>query len=158
MRARRAGAAACIAAAALGCARPAEQRYRERVAGASEAAVHGVHGERLSEQMRGLDRLARDRLPRSLDVSALREHRVAEVARVANAIADSAAGIPGAAGELGLDTEERAEFAALAVTLERGARGLAADARGLGGDALDARARELEATCEACHVRFRLAR
>ena len=146
------------AAAWLACAAPAEERYREGLAETPEPARHGVAGRRLAELMRGLDELAHDRLPRALDVAALRAHRVDEVVDVARGLSEAAARIPAAADGLGLGGEERAAFAGLAATLERRAGALAADAPGLGRDALDARVRELQATCEDCHTRFRVAR
>jgi hypothetical protein len=149
---------ACAAAGALllvgaGCSIPAQERYERRLEAAAGEEVHAVQSERLERVMRGLEELARERLPQALDVGALREARLREVGRVARGIAADAAGIPEAAGAV--DPETRVELAMRAGDLQQRALALAAAAEA--GDARAARetARALEDACAGCHERFR---
>ncbi len=152
--------ARAVALATLGllaCA-PAQLRYEERLERVPAPAAHAAHGERLVELMRGLDRLAGERLPRALDLEAAQAGRREEIVEVARAIAASAARIPEAVDELALEASERAAFLAAAATLRERALGLAEHAPELEIDALRVRTAELEATCAGCHERFRIGR
>ena len=158
-----AGVLVCLAGLAAGCGAPPSVRYAERLEGASGEAAHGVHSERLSELMRGLQRLQAERLPQAMDAEIEERRRAAEIADVARSMARSSEEIPAAAREAGLDDEARAEFQLLADALVRSADRLAvvADARGVGvtqRDELRAASRELEVICDQCHGRFRIPR
>jgi cytochrome c556 len=153
-RERRAVLALALVAAAA-CQRPAAIRYEQELEATPPPAEHAVHGARLRELMRGLDRLARERLPQAMDLRAERARRLAGVADVAGAMADSAARIDTASAEIEIDAARRGALLALAADLERDARALAQDAPRLGDEALRARVAALEATCDACHRRFR---
>lgn len=158
-RIRHRGAVACLVLLGAGaCAEPAQRRYENRAAGAPAAGAHAVHAERLAALMDGLDRLRGERLPQALDVEAARSQRVALVADVATAIADSALRIPEAAGAVPLDPADRASFDALAANLASAASRLAADAPTLSDAELRARTREIELTCDRCHARHRAPR
>ena len=137
-----------------GCGAPAQLRYEEALARTPAPAAHAVHGERLADLMRSLDRLQGERLPQALEVGVERERRAAAVREVALAMARSAAQIPEAAPGPE-DPALRAEFLANARELERRARELADVAPDSPGGAFDTRFRALEATCERCHARFR---
>jgi cytochrome c556 len=149
-----------VARLAGGCATPAEQRYEETLARTGPAAAHAVHAARLTELMRGLEQLTRERLPQALDLEAARERRMARVRRVARAVAASAEAIPAAAGdqEGQLDAAARADFENRAAALGESARALADDAPVLSSAALDARLAELREVCDGCHAGFRVPR
>jgi cytochrome c556 len=156
MRARTAAVALGLLAA--GCRGPAGERYRERAAAAPAPAAHAVHGERLAEIMRGMDRLWSERLPRALDVEAARAERVVLLAEVAGAVAASAGEIAGVARGLGLDAAARGRFEAHAAALRARAERLRDDAPRLSDEGLRARAAEIESTCDGCHAQFRIPR
>jgi cytochrome c556 len=105
--------------------------------------------------MRELDRLRSARLPQELDLERERRRQAEALARTARALAETSGEI-GAAAPLGeFSPAERAEFDGLAAALRARAERLAADAPSLDPAALDARLAELDATCAACHHRFR---
>lgn len=157
MRLRRAAPLAllCAAFVAAACRGPADVRYQEAVEEAPAPAVHAVHSERLQTVMRGLRRLRDERLPVTLDLAVERERRLRRVSEVAEAMAESADRIGAAAPELGLEGKRREEFLGLADTLARRARELARTAPSLGPEELRDRVAAIEATCSACHERFR---
>ncbi len=115
-----------------------------------------MHGERLRELMRGLERLRTERLPTALDPDVETEARGEQVAAVALAMADSAARIPEAADTRGLDAEEQRAYAALADALEEALRRLADQARLEPPGDLEPSRAAVEATCRGCHGRFRI--
>lgn len=154
---RRLGALAALAAllaGAPGCGAPAQVRYEEELERTPAPAEHAVHGERLAELMRSLERLRGERLPQALAVGVERERRAEAVSEVALEMARSAARIPEVAPPPA-DAAQRAEFLASAALLERRARELAEAAAQRPPPPLDARFRALEATCADCHARFR---
>jgi cytochrome c556 len=148
------GAAALLLA---GC--PARHAYQEELSQAPPGEHHAVHTERLEQVMRGLDRLAEERLPQGVDVESTREARIAELVEVANAIAVSAERIPQAAWTEGsLTNPERVAFHQRAVRLRERARALADGAPTMTpaqrADAVAA----LRAACDGCHAEFRAPR
>ncbi|MBW2269315.1 MAG: cytochrome c [Deltaproteobacteria bacterium] len=147
--------AACIGA---GCGGPAQLRYEQEVAHAPQSAEHAVHGRRLAQLMRELDRLRRERLPQAIDLRAEETRKAGEIARVASAMAEAADRIPEAASDVGLAGEEREAFTALAESLARRSRRLADDAGNISATAVQVRLRTIETDCEACHQRFRIPR
>lgn len=149
-----------LAAWLVACAPPAAERYEEELARTAPAAEHAVHAARLAELMRGLDRLTAERLPQAMDVQTERARRAERVRAAAEAVADSAARIPDAAGSFvaGLDEAERAVFTGLAETLEARAGRLAAEAAVRPAPELEAGLEEVRGVCDACHVRFRIPR
>jgi cytochrome c556 len=147
---------ALLACAALGCGAPRQLRYEEELERTPPAAAHAVHSQRLAELMRGLERLRGERLPQNMEVSVQEERRAEQIAEVARSMQASAARIPNAAAEAGLDAEERQDFAGLARQLEEQAGALVADATRLSPDELRERADAIQGTCDACHQRFRI--
>ena len=145
-----------LAVAVAGCRGPAQRRYEQTLEQTPEAASHAVHSERLHELMGGLARLSRERLPQAMDVAGEREWREQQIAEVGRSLAASAASIPEASGELGLDAEEQQEFVQLALELRRRAQELAATAPELSPAALRERAAAVERACADCHARFRI--
>lgn len=147
--------AVAVIGAGAGCARSARVRYQEGLATAAGPERHAIHGERLVELMRGLDRLLGDRLPQAMDLRGERERRAREIAEVAVAMAASAEQIPDAA--LGAQGgEDRARLRELAEELRRRSLALAEASRAPAPELLRARVASVEATCDACHRRFRL--
>jgi len=158
-RLRRAGvasrlAAAVLALAAAGCtARP-----RSGSAVPEEAlAVHVVQGDRLRANMKRLDGLRGARLPQELDRERESVFQPGDAARSAAQIAETAAHIADSAPLADLSSEERVVFLGLADELRTRATSLAADAPELSAAALRERYAELDASCDSCHQRFRLA-
>jgi cytochrome c556 len=149
---RLAGLLACGLAA---CAPPAQLSYEERLERTPAPAEHGVHSERLQQVMGGLERLSRERLPQAMDVREARERRVAVVVSVALAMADSAERIPAVVADVELEGEAREAFLGHAEALRRRALALAEAAPHLSMPALRAELDSVEATCQACHQRFR---
>ena len=142
---------------ASACGGPAALRYDEEVERSPSAAVHSVHGERLVQLMRELDRLRDERLPKALDVEVELERQGREVARVARAMAESATLIATAAPAR-LDSEERKEFLALADRLRHRSEALAEDAHELTPAQRNDRLAEIDVTCGQGHGRFRIPR
>ena len=138
------------------CAGPAEVRYREELERTPAPARHGVHSERLEQHMRGLERLAVERLPQALDRQEPETLRRTELVEVARALAASADRIAEAAQAVALGGEERREFLSLAGELRWRTQRLADDAPRLPVGALRIQAREVQATCHRCHDRFRI--
>lgn len=138
------------------CAGPAEVRYQAELERTPAAARHGVHSERLEQHMRGLERLAVERLPKALDRQEPESLRRSELVEVARALAASADRIVEAAEAVELEGEERREFLALVGELRWRTQRLADDAPRLPVDALRIRAREVQGTCHRCHDRFRV--
>lgn len=149
----------CIAGwlTAAGCGGPAQLRYEESLEITPAPAAHAVHGRRLLPLMRELDRLRTERLPKALDVAAEEERQAAEIARVARAMADSAAWIPEAIPS-SLDDRQRVEFLELAGRLQRQTARLADEAGRLTPDERRAALAEMDSTCDSCHARFGIRR
>ncbi len=154
-RARR-GLLAGLLLTTLGCAAPAQIRYERGLERTPAAARHARHDERLAQVMRGLERLATERLSRAMDVPEAEAGRRAEVAEVARAMAASARDIAERAPALGLEAADEEAFRRLAGTLGRQASELADAAERLPLAALAARSSALQATCDRCHARFRI--
>jgi len=149
---------ALLALAAAGCSGPAQVRYEEELRSTPPPGRHAIHNERLEQHMRGLERLAVERLPRALDEQEAEDRRKTEVAEVARSMADSASRIADAAQAVELDAAERREFLALADALRQQAEQLAEEAPHLSVEEVRARAQGLEARCADCHQRFRIPR
>jgi cytochrome c556 len=143
--------------ATSGCRGPAQWRYEKDLEETPAPAAHAVHQRRLAELMRGLDGMRNERLPTVLDMEAEEARRAREVARVAGALADSAGQIP-AAAPAGLDDQERADFEALAEELGQRTQRLADEAEVLTPEQRADQIHEIDATCNRCHLRFRVPR
>ena len=140
--------------ASIGCA--AQPVATAAATGApSGADVHSVRGEELRATMQGLDRLRRGRLPQELDEERATAFHTEEVARIARALAETAAEIDSTAPLATLDANDRNEFHRLASELREQAAALAAGAPTLPAADLSARFAEIDATCDACHRRYR---
>ncbi len=146
------GIAGLLAAA---CGRPAYLRYQERLDHAPESAAHGVHEQRLRELMGSLDQLRNERLPQSLDLEVEEERQARAIARVARAMAESAAQIPQAI-PTHLDDREHAEFLGLARALRRQTESLVEQAPDLSREQRRTHLDEIYATCDHCHRRYRI--
>ncbi len=149
--------ARCVALVLVGlaCAPQAPSRDPATLPAAGE---HAIYSEQLTERMRALDALTRERLPQALDVRAALAPRIGEVADACRAIARSADAIAEAAEQLDLTASERTQFVALAGTLRQRALRLAERAPELSTDALRGEVERIEATCDRCHARFRIPR
>lgn len=147
---------AALVASVGACAPPAQIRYERRLEETAPPASHAVHSTRLAQLMRGVERLADERLPKALDAQEEVGRRTAEVSSVARDLAASAAQIPDAIAGLALSEEERGEFRALADALRMRALELADLAPQLAPDDLRARAEAIEESCNACHGLFRV--
>jgi len=143
------------AIASLACGGPAQWRYEEALERSPEPAAHAIHEERLASLMRDLDRLRAERLPKAFDVRDEEGRQAQEVARVLQAMAESALAIP-AAEPANLDASASAEFRALADTLQRESARLAEEAPHLSFGEIRTRVTEIDANCNDCHVRFRI--
>ena len=141
--------------AALGCGGPAELRYEQALERTAAPAAHGIHDERLTALMRDIDRLRDARLPKAFDVREEQDRQAHEAARVARAMAASAARIP-AAAPADLDANQLAEFRSIAATLERLCASLAEAAPHLTAGQRRVRLADIDATCNQCHGRFRI--
>ncbi|MBW2423187.1 MAG: hypothetical protein JRG86_03015 [Deltaproteobacteria bacterium] len=154
-RAWHVGALTLLFASIAGCEGPAAWRYEEAVETTPPSAAHAVHESRIRAIMRDIERLREERLPKAFELEQGEGGRVNEIARVARAMAESAARIreaePG-----GLGGRERREFLSLAGRLEERAGALADDARLLTPEQRGARLSEIDALCRACHARFRI--
>ena len=82
------GVLALLALAGVGCRGPAQVRYEEELRTTAPAGRHAIHSGRLEQHMRGLERLALERLPRAMDEQQAESRRKAEVADAARAMAD----------------------------------------------------------------------
>lgn len=123
---------------------------------AGPPAEHAVHSQRLEAAMIGLEGIALEALPESLEREQSRTARRAEVIRLADELARTAGELATMVAPSGLSSESRARFEALAGELEGDALALAARARdGTLGTARDERERLLT-TCNACHAEARL--
>lgn len=138
------------------CSGPAHLRYEAQLEKTPASAAHAVHEQRLSELMGSLDRLRNERLPKAMDVAIEEEREAREVARVARALADSAAQIS-AAAPANLDPGERAEFLALALEFQQRSERLA-EVRDspLTPELRRLRLDEIDATCDECHRQVRI--
>ncbi len=148
---------ALAALALVACRVPAASRYEASVEAAPAPAAHAVHEQRLAALMRGLEQLRDGRLPKALDPLEEERRQARELARVADAMASSAVWIA-RAPPADLDAEQRADFEALARRLEVQCANLGDDAVGLDDAGRRQRVSEIDSTCDACHVRFRIPR
>ena len=154
--ARLAATAAMAAATATGCLQTEQRRYERALREAPPPARHAVQSERLRQVMANLERLAVDRLPQELDPERDRARSAAAVGEIAAALAASAGRIPDVLSEVELQDARREEFRALAEALERRSIALSRQAPDLGLAALRSEIAGIDATCEACHRRFRV--
>lgn len=143
-------------AVCAGCGGSAQGRYEERLERAPAPAAHGVHSQRLTELMRGLERLRDARLPQAMDIHAERELRAGSIAEVARAMARSARDIEHAPLGADLDGAQHHEFRRLAQQLGERSERLAEEAPSLSLHAVEERVEAIQATCDACHQQFRL--
>ena len=139
----------------LACSAPRQIEYERRVEETDPGAVHAVHDARLQELMQSIQRLADDRLPKSLDVDEPRRARAQEVVEIARALADSAERIPEASQSASMSATDRAAFEALARQLQEQATTLAAMTDGMQADEAEAALAAIQQTCRSCHARFR---
>jgi cytochrome c556 len=147
---------ACAGCAAQPLAtEPATPAAARAAAPASVDDVHALRGEELHATMQELDRARRGRLPQELEEDRAHALHREEIARIARALADPAAQIESAAPLARLDANDREAFRRLASSLRERAAALAADARTLPREDLRARLDEIDATCDACHRRYR---
>lgn len=159
MRARVRWGVAIAGGIVLACAAPEQLRYESALEQAPPAAAHAIHDERLHSLMHDLDRLRNERLPKSMDEAEIERRQVQELVEIARAMAASAAQIPDTVTpELeGPEREEaERELAALALQLEERATRFADRAPELRPDERAAELEALDATCAACHSRFRV--
>lgn len=140
----------------LACGRPQPLRYEEQAAAAAPAARHAIESERLGEAMRRLQRLSSERLPREMDVHAVRAARTQDVAAAAREISLTAGSIPDALEGVEIEPRARQEFLSLAAELGSHAERLAQQAPGLTSDELEAQVEALDHVCAQCHARFRV--
>lgn len=147
--------AALVGVVMLACSGPAQRRYEEQLAETPAPAEHKIHGERLAELMRGLARLRTERLPPAMEVETQREVRAQRLAEVALALAGSARKIPAASDASELDADQRREFRLLADQLRSRSERLAELARQRPTPDLEPQLASVDATCDACHERFR---
>lgn len=149
------GLAAGVVLGVAACHGPAVVRYEDTLEATPPPAAHGVHEQRLALLMRDLGRLRDQRLPQQIDPVDEEARQAQEVARVARALAASAAHIPDAVPE-GLDAAQRAAFLSLGESLRTASLDLARDAPVLPVADLQSRLGAIDATCDACHSRFRI--
>ena len=121
-----------------------------------EPALHAVHSEELSDVMRRLQLLRRERFPREMDLRAERRTRVSSLAGIAREMARSAAAIPDALEGVEMTEEGRRDFLRLSIALQESSEGLARDAEKLSPAELETRVRDLDTICAQCHSRFRI--
>ncbi|MGI9591346.1 MAG: hypothetical protein ACR2P8_08255 [Myxococcota bacterium] len=152
---RRAATAFLTALLAAACGGPAPLRYEEEVERTPAPARHAVHERRLAQVMSDLDRLRSERLPQAMEKEVEAERIARELERTARAMAESARQI-GEAVPAGLDPDEERDFRALAAALERHSEALADDIEQLTPPQRRERLLEIDATCGACHARFRI--
>lgn len=139
----------------LACAPPEQIRYEQEVREAPPGSLHAVYSERLRELMHDIDRLQRERLPQALDTTGEARRRAADVGRIAGSLADSARRIAAVLPPESLAPAERDAFVREAGVLEQRARELAREAPSLTAPELEERVTAIQATCDACHTRFR---
>ena len=113
---------------------------------------HAVQSEQLREAMVGLEKITTDRLPGKLEHGTGRRTNLEEIARLADGLSRTAAGIPDALSKNPLPVEDAKRFRELSEQLVRDAMALR-DRAILGevGSARDETERLL-ATCNACHA------
>lgn len=138
-----------------GFLQPAQSRYERGLAETEPASHHPIHSQRLEQIMRGLDRLSDDHLPKEMDVEVERDRRVAEVVRVAEAMASSAREILPAIEAIPLSDWERVEMRALAADLEQRSLALAREAPDLSLAEMQEALVGINKTCDVCHAQFR---
>jgi cytochrome c556 len=153
--ARRAATAFLTALLAGACGGPAPLRYEEEVERTPAPVRHAVHDRRLGQVMTDLDRLRSARLPQAMEKQAEVERIARELERIARAMAESARQI-GEAVPAGLDPDEQRDFRALAAALERQSEALADELEQLTPLQRRERLMAIDATCGACHARFRI--
>jgi hypothetical protein len=141
-----------------GCTRPAPVVYEQELSEAPGPARHAVHSERLTQVMRGLDRLDQERLPQGLDLEVASGPWVAELVAVAQAIARSAEEIPQAAFQASLTESEHVAFHQRAALLRERALALARGAEQMSPEERSRAVVELRETCDGCHTEFRAPR
>ncbi len=117
--------------------------------------LHALRGEALRATMQELDRVRRGRMPQELDEARATALQGEAIARSARSLAETAAQIESAAPLASLEADDREAFHRLASDLRERAAALAADARALPAAELRARLLEIDATCDACHRRYR---
>jgi len=123
--------------------------------GAGPVRHHAVHSEDLRAVMSRISELDVARLPQELGPAGPREPDLAEIARVAGSLAESATRIPQAIGDVDLDPAEREVFLSLARRLQHQSQALRGQA--VQGRSAPSRAtlQEINTTCAACHALFR---
>jgi hypothetical protein len=124
-------------------------------AGAGPVPHHAVHSKDLRAVMSRISALDVARLPQELGPTGPREPDLAEIARVAGSLAESASRIPQVIGDLDLDPAEREVFLSLARRLQHQSQALRGQA--VQGRTSTSRAtlQEINTTCAACHALFR---
>jgi cytochrome c556 len=113
---------------------------------------HAVQSEELRQAMVGLEKITTDRLPDKLERGPGRRTNLEEIARLADALSRTAAGIPDALSTNPLPAEDTRRFRELSEQLVRDA--MALRDRAILGEVGSARdeTEKLLATCNACHA------
>jgi len=123
-----------------------------------EPAMHAVQNSRLQIVMQQLNRLVYDQLGSEIELSAEREVKTAEIARIAAELADSEEAIIGTLPALNLKDDEKLAFKSLAEKLRIGALDLQELAKEDKLQEVPTAIETLTNTCISCHVLFRKSR
>lgn len=125
--------------------------------GVSGPAAHGVHSDELRGAMREMEARSKEDVAAEMYTgSPTVRPAMDNVAQSARAIARTADHIPDILASVNMASDDRREFLGLAARLGTQARELESQARD-GNAAAARRTKErLNATCDACHSRFRI--
>lgn len=138
-----------------GCMDRARQQRELKLADTGRPALHAVHNERLHSLMEELDRRRFARMPQELDPNIERRTAARDIARSAEALAETASYIPESLADSDLPEEERAVFIRLANKLHEQSIALQRRAEAVNLDSIGDDLEAITATCNACHTAFR---
>lgn len=138
------------------CQRTPREEYEQRVDEAGQPLQHAIHSERLTEIMKGLERLNGEKLPQEVDPEPVQQRRIAEIIEVAGAMEESAAHIPDVLGDVELSKERRSQFVAMADELGALSRELKEKGKDLNVAEINAEMEKIRGVCQSCHQKFRI--
>ncbi len=140
---------------AIACRPTPQVQYQQQLDKMDSSAQHAVHSDRLERVMVNLESITFESMPYELDLENEREPHLREIARLATAMAGSAAHIADAVPDQALNEEEFEEFKSLAESLRTDALALRQQAQQKDLHAIPQTWKRIIATCDQCHGRFR---
>lgn len=145
-----------VAVLLVACTSQRHLQTEIRLSSGGAAAQHGIHNKTLRKIMWDLTLAPAARLPEDVNEVKEPKWRRSDAKRILGAMAESANSIPDVLKGVDIADARKAEFQAMVTNLRANTLRLRDDVDQLSPEAIGKRFDELQASCHACHDRFRV--